>query len=90
MDKVLNKVVTMGIAAGGGFVATKAFEFVWQKATGESAPVDVNSDEIPLQRALVFAVSSAAISAAVQVLSQRGAKSTVRRIRGGYGTNSEV
>lgn len=90
MDKLMDKALTMGISMAGGFVATKAFEFAWRQATGEEAPRNSEEDDISMKRALVFAVSSAAISAGVQVLSQRGAKVGVKKIKAAYGKNSEV
>lgn len=90
MDKLMDKALTMGIAMAGGFAATKAFEFAWRQATGEDAPRNAEDEDISMQKALVFAVSSAAISAGVQVLSQRGAKAGVKRIKAAYGKNSEV
>lgn len=80
MDKLMDKLVTAGISMVGGLVATKAFEFTWRQITGEEAPKDADNDDISLQKALVFGISSAAISAGVQVLSQRGAKSTLKKM----------
>lgn len=83
MDKIMDKLLTTGIAFGGGFVATKVFETVWMKVTGdENTPHGDDDENISLQKALVFSVTSAAISAGVQVLSQRGAKSAVRKLKG--------
>lgn len=90
MDKIMDKLLTTGIAMAGGFAATKVFEFAWRQATGEETPRGSDDEDISLQKALVFAVSSAAISATVQVLSQRGAKSTVKKIKGAYSDPSEV
>lgn len=90
MDKLMDKALTMGIAFAGGYVGTKAFEFAWRQITGEDAPKNADADDINLKKALVFAISSAAITAGVQVLSQRGAKAGVRKIRSAYGKPSEV
>lgn len=90
MDKMMDKLLTTGIAMAGGFAATKTFEFVWRQATGEDTPRGSDDEDISLQKALVFAVSSAAISATVQVLSQRGAKNTVKKLKSAYADRSEV
>lgn len=90
MDKIMDKLLTTGISLAGGFAATKAFEFVWRQATGEETPKGADEDEISLRKALVFAISSSAISAGVQVLSQRGAKASMRKIKGAYKDPAEV
>lgn len=83
MDKIMDRLLTTGIAFGGGFLATKAFEAVWKQVTGdENTPHGSDDEDISLQKALVFSITSAAISAGVQVLSQRGAKSAMKKIKG--------
>ncbi|MGO1192316.1 MAG: DUF4235 domain-containing protein [Nesterenkonia sp.] len=90
MDKLIDKAVTMGVSMAGGMLATKVFEFGWKQVTGEDAPKHDEVDQVSMQKALVFAVSSAAISAAVQILSQRGAKTASAKIKSAYGKQSEV
>ncbi|GAA1816922.1 DUF4235 domain-containing protein [Nesterenkonia flava] len=90
MDKLMDKALTMGISMAGGLAATKAFEFAWEKATGEQAPKHDDVDNVTIKKALVFAVTSAAITATVQILSQRGAKAATKKLRSGYGKRSEV
>lgn len=90
MDKLIDKAVTMGVSMAGGLLATKVFEFGWRQVTGEDAPKHDEVDNVSLKKALVFAVTSAAISSAVQILSQRGAKNASAKIKGRYGKNSEV
>lgn len=90
MDKLMDKALTMGISLAGGFVATKAFDFAWQKITGEETPKHDDVDAVSIKKALAFAVSSAAITATVQILSQRGAKSATRKLKAAYGKRSEV
>lgn len=90
MDKLMDKVVTIGVSMAGGFVASKVFEIGWKQVTGEEAPKDDEIDSVSIKKALVFAVTSAAISAAVQVLSQRGAKQATSKLRASYGKRSEV
>ncbi|GAA1138544.1 DUF4235 domain-containing protein [Nesterenkonia lutea] len=89
MDKLLDKGVALGISLAGGFIATRVFDFVWKKTTGDEAP-RVANDEMTLKRALAFSIGSAAVSATVQVLSQRGADSTVKKLRGRLGDRTEV
>ncbi|MDO5493100.1 MAG: DUF4235 domain-containing protein [Nesterenkonia sp.] len=90
MDKLLDKALSTGISIAGGLVATKLFEFTWRQVTGEDAPKNSDDEEFTLKKALVFAVTSAAISATVQVLSQRGAKVGREKIKQAYGKQSEV
>lgn len=90
MDKIMDKLLTTGISLAGGFAATKAFEFAWRRATGEDTPRGADEEDISLQKALVFAISSAAISAGVQVLSQRGAKASMKKIKAAYADKAEV
>lgn len=86
----MDKALTMGISLAGGLVATKAFEFAWRQVTGEDAPKNDDVDTVSIKKALVFAVTSAAISATVQILSQRGAKTATKKLRSAYGKGSEV
>lgn len=90
MDKLIDKALTMGISFAGGMVATKVFEFGWRQITGEEPPKHEDADSVSIQKALVFAVSSAAISAAVQILSERGARQASAKIKSSYGKQSEV
>ena len=90
MDKLMDKVVTLGVSMAGGFVASKVFEIGWKQVTGEDAPKDDEIDSVSIKKALVFAVTSAAISSVVQVLSQRGAKQATAKLRASYGKQSEV
>lgn len=90
MDKLMDKAITIGVSMAGGFVATKVFEIGWKQVTGENAPKDDEIDSVSIQKALVFAVTSAAISAAVQVISQRGAKQATAKLRKSYGSKAEV
>lgn len=90
MDKLMDKALTLGISLAGGYVASKAFEFAWQQITGDEAPKKGDDESLGLKKALIFTVSSAAISAGVQVLSERGAKAGVRKLKSAYGKPSEV
>ncbi|WP_150461717.1 DUF4235 domain-containing protein [Nesterenkonia ebinurensis] len=90
MDKLIEKGLTVAISLGAGFAASKVFDFAWEKITGEEPPKNDEVDAVDIKRALVFGVTSAAVSAAVQVLSQRGAKAGVRKMRSSYGKKSEV
>lgn len=90
MDKLMEKGLTLAISLGAGFVASKTFDFAWEKATGEAPPRNDEVDAVDIKRALVFGITSAAVSAAVQVLSQRGAKASVRKLSKSYGSKSEV
>ncbi|WP_166432876.1 DUF4235 domain-containing protein [Nesterenkonia salmonea] len=90
MDKLIEKGLTLGISLGAGFVASKVFDFAWEQVTGEAPPKNDEVDAVDIKRALVFGVTSAAVSAAVQVLSQRGAKASVRKMSSSFGAKSEV
>lgn len=90
VDKLMDKALTMGISMAGGLVATKLFELTWKQVTGEETPKHDEADAVSLKKALVFAVSSAAISATVQTLSERGAKQARYKIQRAYGKQSET
>lgn len=90
MDKLIDKAMTMGVSMAGGLLATKLFDFGWRQVTGENPPKHDEVDAVSMKKALVFAVSSAAITAAVQILSQRGARNAAAKIKTAYGKNSEV
>ncbi|NLS09373.1 DUF4235 domain-containing protein [Nesterenkonia sp. MY13] len=81
MDKLMEKGLTVAISLGAGFVASKAFDLTWKQVTGEEPPKNDEIDAVDIKRALVFGVTSAAVSAAVQVLSQRGAKAGMNRLK---------
>ncbi|WP_300344273.1 DUF4235 domain-containing protein [Nesterenkonia sp.] len=90
MDKLVEKGLTVGISLGAGLIATKTFDFVWKQVTGEDTPKHEDIDAVSLKKALIFAVTSAAVSGAVQVLSQRGAMAGARKFQTAYGKRSEV
>lgn len=90
MDKLLEKGLTIGISMAAGFAATKVFDFTWKQVTGEEPPKDDEVDAVGIKRALVFAVTSAAVTASVRILSQRGAKAGLKRVKASYGKKSEV
>nr|WP_232532778.1 DUF4235 domain-containing protein [Nesterenkonia alkaliphila] len=87
---MIEKGMTVAISLGAGFVASKVFDFTWEQITGEEPPKNDEVDAVDIKRALVFGITSAAVSAAVQVLSQRGAKAGMRKVRSSYGKKSEV
>ena len=63
-----------------GFVGTKLVDTVWEKSTGNKPPKG-HDDDVPttLRSALTFALISASVSAAIQVLANRGTQRAVAR-----------
>ncbi|WP_346928037.1 DUF4235 domain-containing protein [uncultured Arthrobacter sp.] len=74
------KLLGTGVSLLAGFVGTKIVDTVWEKSTG-SKPPKGNDDDVPttLRHALIFALISASVSAAIQVLANRGTQRAITR-----------
>lgn len=74
------KLLGTGISLLAGFVGTKLVDKVWEKSTG-SKPPKGHDDDVPttLRSALTFALISAAVSAIIQVLANRGTQRAITR-----------
>jgi hypothetical protein len=74
------KLLGTGISLLAGFVGTKLVDTVWEKSTGNKPPKG-HDDDIPttLRSALTFALVSAAVSAVIQVLANRGTQRAITR-----------
>ncbi|MGY2744806.1 DUF4235 domain-containing protein [Pseudarthrobacter sp. O4] len=74
------KLLGTGISLLAGYVGTKLVDTVWEKSTGNKPPKG-HHDDIPttLRSALTFALISAAVSAIIQVLANRGTQRAITR-----------
>jgi hypothetical protein len=74
------KLLGTGVSLLAGFAGTKAVDVVWEKVTG-SKPPKGDKDDVPttLRTALTFALISAAVSAIIQVLANRGTQRAITR-----------
>lgn len=79
---ILVKIFGLAIGLGAGALANKTLEGLWEKKTGKPAPPKDSTDlNDSLPGVLVFAVVSAAVAAVVHVLTQRGTKSALARLK---------
>ncbi|MBT2535076.1 DUF4235 domain-containing protein [Arthrobacter sp. ISL-69] len=74
------KLLGTGASLLAGFAGTKAVDVVWEKVTGRKPPKG-DKDDVPttLRSALTFALISAAVSAIIQVLANRGTQRAITR-----------
>ncbi|CAN7545231.1 hypothetical protein ASF98_14470 [Arthrobacter sp. Leaf337] len=74
------KLLGTGVSLLAGFAGTKAVDVVWEKVTGRKPPKgDKNDVPTTLRSALTFALISAAVSAIIQVLANRGTQRAITR-----------
>ncbi|MFJ4210216.1 DUF4235 domain-containing protein [Paenarthrobacter sp. NPDC089675] len=78
---ILVKLFGLAVSLGAGALANKTLEGLWEKKTGKPAPKDGTDLDDSLPGVLVFAVVSAAVGAVVHVLTQRGTKSALARLK---------
>jgi len=78
---ILVKLLGLAVSLGAGALANKTLEGLWEKRTGKPAPKDGTDLNDSLPGVLVFAVVSAAVGAVVHILTQRGAKSALARMK---------
>ena len=74
------KLLGTGVSLLAGFAGTKAVDAVWEKVTGRKPPKG-DKEDVPttLRSALTFALISAAVSAIIQVLANRGTQRAITR-----------
>jgi hypothetical protein len=74
------KLLGTGVSLLAGFAGSKAVDVVWEKVTGRKPPKG-HKDDVPttLRSALTFALISAAVSAIIQVLANRGTQRAITR-----------
>lgn len=78
---ILIKLLGLAVSLGAGALANKTLVGLWEKKTGKPAPKDSTDLSDSLPGVLVFAVVSAAVAAAVHVLTQRGTKSALAHMK---------
>ena len=76
---LLIKLLGTGVSLAAGFAGTKVVDALWEKSTGSKPPK--GDDDVPttLRTALTFALISAAVSAIIQVLANRGTQRAITR-----------
>jgi hypothetical protein len=69
-----------GVSLLAGYAGTKAVDAAYEKITGRKPPKG-DTDDVPttLRTALTFALISAAVSAIIQVLANRGTQRAITR-----------
>jgi hypothetical protein len=74
------KLLGTGVSLLAGFAGTKLVDTIWEKSTGKKPPKG-GKDDVPttLRSALTFALVSAAVSAIIQVLANRGTQRAITR-----------
>ena len=74
------KLLGTGVSLLAGFAGTKAVDVIWEMVTGWKPPKG-DKDDVPttLRSALTFALISAAVSAIIQVLANRGTQRAITR-----------
>ena len=67
------KVGTVVLTIAAGWVAQKLIGVVWEKATGNVAPTNVDDDEISIIQAVTFAAVSGGVAVLAKRLARKGA-----------------
>ncbi|MFJ3957167.1 DUF4235 domain-containing protein [Arthrobacter sp. NPDC090010] len=77
--QLLLKLLGTAVSIGAGIVGSKLVNAGWEKATGNKPPQKGDDAEASLRGALAFAVISATVSAAIQVLTTRGTQRAIAK-----------
>ena len=67
------KVGTVVLTIAAGWVAQKLIGVVWEKATGNVAPTNVDDDELSIVQAATFAAVSGGVAVLAKRLARQGA-----------------
>ncbi|GAA1728395.1 hypothetical protein GCM10009809_24970 [Isoptericola hypogeus] len=67
------KVGTVVLTVAAGWIAQKLVGVIWEKATGSSAPTDLDDDELSVARAVTFAAVSGGVAVLAKRLARQGA-----------------
>jgi hypothetical protein len=73
VDPLAVKIGTVVLGLAAGWLAQRLISFVWEKATGNSAPVDPNDEEVAMGQAIAFAAVSAGVAVLARRLAHKGA-----------------
>lgn len=76
-DTLFDKIIKAAIPALMGLIAGKAFEMIWKKQTTEHGLSTDDSTKQGLVMSVLFAGASAALSAIISELSNRGSQALV-------------
>lgn len=77
--QLLFKLLGTAVSIGAGIVGSKLVNAAWEKTTGNKPPQKGDDAEASLRAALSFAVISAAVSAVIQVLTNRGTQQAIAK-----------
>ena len=77
----IQKLLTMGVSVGAGFIGSKLVDQLWKGFTGGAAPRKGTEEaaEATMRQALAFAVFSSVVAAVIQVLADRGASKALSK-----------
>lgn len=73
------KVGTLAATFAAGWVAQKVIKMIWEKATGNDAPIDVDADDIPIVQAVTFAAVTGGVAVLARRLARQGVAKAVDR-----------
>ncbi|WP_277210808.1 DUF4235 domain-containing protein [Isoptericola croceus] len=73
------KIGTLAATVAAGWVAQKLIKVVWEKATGHDAPIDLDTDDIPLVQAITFAAVTGGVAVLARRLARQGVTKAVNR-----------
>ncbi|WP_402468789.1 DUF4235 domain-containing protein [Isoptericola aurantiacus] len=73
------KVGTMAATLVAGWVAQKLIKVIWEKATGNDAPIDLDADDIPIVQAITFAAVTGGVAVFARRLARQGVVKAVDR-----------
>jgi hypothetical protein len=73
------KVGTVAATFAAGWIAQKLIKIVWERATGNDAPIDLDADDIPVVQAIVFAAVTGGVAVLARRLARQGVAKAVDR-----------
>ncbi|MCL2594030.1 MAG: DUF4235 domain-containing protein [Promicromonosporaceae bacterium] len=68
------KVGTMLATFAAGWVVQKVIGAIWQKATGNAAPIDLDDDDVTVVQAVTFAAVSGGLAIFARKLARNGTR----------------
>ncbi|MFV2145371.1 MULTISPECIES: DUF4235 domain-containing protein [Isoptericola] len=73
------KIGTVAATFAAGWVAQKLIKVIWEKATGNDAPIDLDADDIPIVQAITFAAVTGGVAVLARRLARQGVTKAVDR-----------
>ncbi len=71
-NRLIWKIVSMGVAMGAGAIATSSLRYGWKKVKNEDPPDDVGSPDTDFKDALMWTLLTGLGVAVIQLLVSRG------------------